>query len=306
MISRLLLPLRSACFLDVHQIIHAVVLSSCSEMRSPNLTERERLKIISYRFDFHLSERDIAKKIKCSPSTVHRVLVQHQHHHDSPQYHLRGCNKKLSPSQLNHVKNIIRKNKNITSSEIQRHLFHHDNISVSSRTIRRYRREIFHPAKEILVHRLTLKHHLDRIDYCMTHSNNNFHRIVFSDEKPFKLAHTSSTVWIEDDEPIPVREISSLHTTVMVWGGIWYNGRTELGIVKGKIDHQKYIQVLKRYLLPSMPAGNDFLFMHDNAPPHKPRIVEMTLNDFGVNVLYPGPAHSPDFNPIEHVWSWMR
>ena len=33
--------------------------------------------------------------------------------------------------------------------------------------------------------------------------------------------------------------------------------------------------------------------------------VEKMLHDFGVRLLYPYPAHSPDFNPIEHVWSWM-
>jgi transposase len=45
--------------------------------------------------------------------------------------------------------------------------------------------------------------------------------------------------------------------------------------------------------------------MHDNAPAHKPIAVEKMLHDFGVRLLDPYPAHSPDFNPIEHVWSWM-
>ena len=165
-------------------------------MRRANLSQRDRVRIITYRYDFHLSERKIAKKLKCSPSTAHRILVQHKRHHDSPQYYLRGRKKKLSSKQENHLKNIIRENNNLTSEEIQRHFFQHDNITITSRSIRNYRRQFFHPAKEILVSRSTLEHHLKRVDYCMTHSDDNFHRVVFSDEKLFKLDHTSSTVWI--------------------------------------------------------------------------------------------------------------
>lgn len=239
-------------------------------MRFSRLSERERIKIITYRYDFHLTQRQIAKKLKCSQQTVCKVLEKHKHHQDFPQFHRSGRKKKLSSTQQNHLKNIIRQNNNLTAAEIQRHFFHHDNIQLSLATIKRYRRLWFHPAKEILIPRLTLQHHLDRVDYCMTHINNNFHTIVFSDEKYFCLDHTSSTVWIEDDEPIPTREITSTHTKVMVWGGVWYNGRTEIGIIRGNMDHKKYINTLKQYLLPSMPSSNQFLFMHDGAPPHKP------------------------------------
>ena len=91
----------------------------------------------------------------------------------------------------------------------------------------------------------------------------------------------------------------------MVWGGIWYYGRTELCIVRGNIDHKKYINILQQYLLPSMPSSPGFLFMHDNATPHNPIIVEKTLHDFGIKLLHDYPANSPDLNPIEHVWSWI-
>lgn len=243
--------------------------------------------------------------MKCSRSSVRYALQQHKQHHESPRFHLSGRKTKLSSSQQNHLKDIIRENNNLTAAEIQRHLFHHDNINISLSTIQRYRRLFFHRAREIVVPRLTLQHHLDRMDYCLTHINNNFHTVVFSDEKSFCLSHTSSTVWIEKDEPIPLRPISSTHTKVMVWGGVWYHGRTELGIIRGNIDHRKYISILQKYLLPSMPSSNRFLFMHDNAPAHKPIAVEKMLHDFGIRLLDPYPAHSPDFNPIEHVWSWM-
>lgn len=91
----------------------------------------------------------------------------------------------------------------------------------------------------------------------------------------------------------------------MVWGGIWYNGKTELAIVEGSINYKKYIDVLANYLLPSMPTSNQFVFQQDNARPHTVRSVYDWMLEHAVRVLDPWPAYSPDFNPIEHVWSWM-
>jgi hypothetical protein len=274
-------------------------------MRGPRLCEADRTKIILYRFEFHHPVRKIAKKVKCSISTVHHVCQQHVRHVNVEKLRHHGRKQLLSPCLLNHLFNIIRHNKNITSTELSRHFFHHDNITLSDRTIRNYRRMIFHPVHEILIPPLQLRHYLDRIDYCLTHKSSNFHTIVFSDEKSFCLDHTSNIVWIEDNEPIPTREVSSTHTSVMVWAGMWYRGRTELCFVNGSIDYRKYIQILDEYLLPSMPNSNRFLFQQDNARPHIKIDVICWLRDHAVRLLDPWPAYSPDFNPIEHVWSWM-
>lgn len=206
---------------------------------------------------------------------------------------------------MNYVFNIIRNNKSLTSNEIKRHLFEVCHIDIADRTIREYRRMKFHAAHELLVTQFTQQHYIDRVAFCIEHEHNNFHRTVFSDEKTWYLSHTSSIVWIEDGEPIPVREITSTHTKVMVWGGVWYNGKTELGIIEGKVDRFKYINVLSKYLLPSMPMSPGFVFMQDGASPHKPDEVHKFLYDHGITLLRPWPAHSPDFNPIEHCWSWM-
>ena len=47
------------------------------------------------------------------------------------------------------------------------------------------------------------------------------------------------------------------------------------------------------------------MLMHDNARPHVARICRQFLNRNNVNVL-PWPAVSPDMNPIEHIWDYLR
>jgi transposase len=274
-------------------------------MRKPRLSEGEKLKVLFFRQEMHLTEAQIAKKVNCSQQTVSYIIQQHKHRIDSSTTQKHGQKNKLSPKQFSHLKHIIKTNKNMTSSELQSHLSQHDSINISSRSVRRYRRSHFHPAHELLIPHLTLQHHLERMDYCLTHATSTFHNFCFSDEKHFVLDHTSSTVWLKKGEARPVREISSLRTSVMVWGGIWYHGRTELAIVEGNINAQKYISILRDYLLPSIPTSPHFLFQHDNARPHSPISVHHFLFSNAVNLLDHYPANSPDFNPIEHVWSWM-
>ena len=47
------------------------------------------------------------------------------------------------------------------------------------------------------------------------------------------------------------------------------------------------------------------IFQQDNAPSHRARITKEALRQMGIPLLA-WPPNSPDLNPIENVWHWMK
>ena len=64
--------------------------------------------------------------------------------------------------------------------------------------------------------------------------------------------------------------------------------------------------ILDVYVRPFAGAVSDnFVFMDDNARPHRARVVNDYLEDEGIERLE-WPSRSPDLNPIKHAWDALQ
>ena len=132
-------------------------------------------------------------------------------------------------------------------------------------------------------------------------------RVLFSDESRFNLSTCDGRVRVfrRKGERFAPNCLSQRDRfgggSVMVWGGIMGGRKTELIVIRGNLNAQRYIDVVLRPVVVPFLQQHPGILMHDNARPHTALVTRNFLQQQNVNTL-PCPACSPDMNPIEHVW----
>jgi transposase len=115
---------------------------------------------------------------------------------------------------------------------------------------------------------------------------------------------TLTAQWCLVDE-VPEVPTGDDHTKVHVYGAVApLTGRTHYHI-SPELGTGEFAQFLQHLL--AYHPGKRLLVIHDRGAQHKGPPVEATVRDAkGRLVLQAQPAYSPELNPQERLWKWLR
>jgi len=91
-------------------------------------------------------------------------------------------------------------------------------------------------------------------------------------------------------------------TTTMI-SALRCDGRTTDMVIEGATDADAFRTYVERILAPTLRPGD--MVVMDNLAPHKMPAVVAAIEALGARAIFL-PPYSPDFNPIEKMWSKIK